>query len=71
MDFWMSSTCESERARKNLKDGKKVNTTCIFDRSLCKLPVKIQVALHSCDSFFINNRNMTGNSVELTALLWM
>ena len=29
-----------------------------------KLTVQIQPALHPCDVFLINNRNMTGNSVE-------
>ena len=32
--------------------------------SRLKLTVQIQLALHLCDPFFINNRNMTGNIVE-------
>ena len=32
--------------------------------SLLKLTVQIQLALHPCDLFLINNCNMTGNSVE-------
>ena len=29
-----------------------------------KLTVQIQISLHLCDPFLINNHNMTGNSVE-------
>ena len=29
-----------------------------------KLTVQIKLALYPCDPFLINNRNMTGNSVE-------
>ena len=32
--------------------------------SRLKLTVQIQLALHLCDPFVINNRNMTGNSIE-------
>ena len=32
--------------------------------SRLKLTVQIQLALHSCHPFLINNRNMTGNIVE-------
>ena len=32
--------------------------------SRLKLTVQTQLALHPCDPFLINNRNMTGNSVE-------
>ena len=33
-------------------------------RSRLKLTVQIQLVLHPCLAFLINNRNMTGNSVE-------
>ena len=32
--------------------------------NLVKLTVQIQVAIHPCDPFLINNRNVAGNSVE-------
>ena len=32
--------------------------------SRLKLTVQIQLALHSCNPFLINNRNMTGNIIE-------
>ena len=32
--------------------------------SRLNLPVQIQIALHPCDLFLINNRNMTSNSVK-------
>ena len=35
-----------------------------FSLSHLKLTVQIQLALHPCDPFLINQRNMTGNSVE-------
>ena len=35
-----------------------------------KLTVQIQLALHSCDRFLINNRNMGGNNIEKCFAVW-
>ena len=39
--------------------------------SRLKLNVQIQLALYPCDSFLVNNRNMTGNSVEKHCFVMM